>query len=126
MFFTQEDYKKIQQWLQRNSIRDTEFQEALPIKGNEWLTIIQDGYNRKINLDNLSKQILDNTIDFINISNRYNAIGVTLEKALQYIPYKMRKEGQYITFINDNNEWVTYQFVGALNQWNILDMWKLK
>ena len=27
MFFTQEDYKKIYEWISRNSIKDTEFNE---------------------------------------------------------------------------------------------------
>ena len=57
MFFTQEDYKNIEQWLQRNSVKDTEFQEALPAKGNEWMVITQDGYNRKVRLVDFVKLI---------------------------------------------------------------------
>ena len=49
MFFTQEDYKKIEQWLSRNAIKDTEFNNSvLPLKGNEEVTIIQDGHNKKL------------------------------------------------------------------------------
>lgn len=41
MFFTQDDYKKIQQWLTKNSVRDTEFNEAtIPFKGEEIITVV--------------------------------------------------------------------------------------
>ena len=57
MYFTQEDYLKIQDWLQRNSVRDTEFQEAnLPLRGDEIAAIIQDGKNKKLLLKELKGQ----------------------------------------------------------------------
>ena len=41
MFFTQDDYKKIQQWLTKNSVRDTEFNEAnIPFNGGEIITVV--------------------------------------------------------------------------------------
>lgn len=124
MFFTQEDYKKIEQWLQRNSIKDTEFQEALPAKGNEWMVITQDGYNRKVRLVDFVKLIQELGVqDFINVTDNYNARNITLEEAIKLIPYRSRKEGQVITFLNEENNWETYQFTGTLNQWNILECW---
>ena len=57
MFFTQDDYLKIQGWLQRNSVRDTEFQAAsLPLRGDEIAAIIQDGKNKKLLLKELKGQ----------------------------------------------------------------------
>lgn len=57
MYFTQDDYLKIQDWLQRNSVRDTEFQEAsLPLRGDEIAAIIQDGKNKKLLLKELKGQ----------------------------------------------------------------------
>lgn len=124
MFFTQEDYKKIEQWLQRNSVKDTEFQEALPAKGNEWMVITQDGYNRKVRLVDFVKLIQELGVqDFINVTDNYNARNITLEEAIKLIPYRSRKEGQVITFLNEENNWETYQFTGTLNQWNILECW---
>lgn len=124
MFFTQEDYKNIEQWLQRNSVKDTEFQEALPAKGNEWMVITQDGYNRKVRLVDFVKLIQELGVqDFINVTDNYNARNITLETAIKLIPYRSRKEGQVITFLNEENNWETYQFTGTLNQWNILECW---
>lgn len=124
MVFTQEDYKKIEQWLQRNSVKDTEFQEALPAKGNEWMVITQDGYNRKVRLVDFIKLIQELGVqDFINVTDNYNARNISLEEAIRLIPYRSRKEGQVITFLNEENNWETYQFIGVLNQWNILECW---
>lgn len=124
MFFTQEDYKNIEQWLQRNSVKDTEFQEALPAKGNEWMVITQDGYNRKVRLVDFIKLIQELGVqDFINVTDNYNARNITLEEAIKLIPYRSRKEGQVITFLNEENNWEIYQFQGVLNQWNITELW---
>lgn len=125
MFFTQEDYKKIEQWLLRNSIKDTEFQESLPVKGNEWITIIQDGYNRKVRLVDFVKAIHELGVqDFLNVTDNYHVRNIDLEKAIRTIPFKARKEGQVITFLNKENKWEIYQFIGALNQWNNPELWK--
>ncbi len=49
MFFTQDDYKKIQQWLSKNSVKDTEFNEAIvPFEGNETIAFVQNGHNVKV------------------------------------------------------------------------------
>ena len=48
MFFTQEDYKKIEQWLLANSRKDTDFVgAATPLKGNETVVLVQNGKNVK-------------------------------------------------------------------------------
>ena len=53
MYFTQEDYIKIENWLQANSVKDTEFPEASSLSLNEQLTIIQRGENKRIKLEDL-------------------------------------------------------------------------
>ena len=53
MYFTQEDYTKIKNWLQANSVKDTEFPEAYSLSLNEQLTIIQRGENKRIKLEDL-------------------------------------------------------------------------
>lgn len=53
MYFTIEDYRKIEQWLRRNSVKDTEFLEVSDLSLNETLPIIQDSENKKISLKNL-------------------------------------------------------------------------
>ena len=124
MYFTQEDYKKIENWLQRNSVKDSEFQEALPLNGKEVVTVIQDGHNRKVNIKDLVKQLLNLGVeDFINVTGSYNAPNISLKEAIKLIPDKAKQEGQVITFLNTDGNWEIYQFIGKLNQWNNPTLW---
>lgn len=125
MYFTQEDYKKIETWLYRNSVKDSEFQEALPFTGKETVTIVQDGHNRKVNVKEFIEQLFNiDAEDFININRAYDVQNITLREAIALVPDKARKEGQVITFINEKWEWAVFQFVGKLNQWNNISLWK--
>lgn len=126
MFFTQEDYKKIEQWLSRNAIKDTEFNNSvLPLKGNEEVTIIQDGHNKKLLLKDLANNIkLLGDYDFINISESFNAKYISLQNAISLIPYRSRKLGQVITFLETNGNWGIYQFKGeSLEVWDNTTLW---
>ena len=125
MFFTQEDYRKIERWLQRNSVKDTEFQEALPLKGEETVAIVQDGHNKKVFIKDLVDQIFNLGVsDFLNVTDKYKASYITLKEAIKLIPARARKVGQVVTFLNAEGNWQVYQFKGALNQWNQLDLWE--
>lgn len=126
MFFTQNDYKKIQQWLIKNSVKDTEFNEAnIPFNGEETITIVQGNQNRKVFLKDLIAQVFNLGIsDFVNITDKYDAPNISLEEAIRHIPSRARKEGQVITFLDREDHWHIYQFKGALNQWNVLDTWE--
>lgn len=125
MYFTQEDYKKIENWLLKNSVKDSEFQEALPLEGTETIVITQNGYNRSITVLEFINEILKLQIsDFINISNTYNSFNISLEDAIHLIPANSRKRGIIITFLNTEDIWETYQFTGVLNQWNNTTLWK--
>ena len=127
MFFTQDDYKKIQQWLIKNSVKDTEFNEAnIPLNGEETITIVQGNQNKKVFLKDFISQVFNLGVpDFINVSEEYDNYNISLEEAIKLIPSRARKRGQVITFLNNVNHWNIYQFVGALNQWNILDQWEI-
>lgn len=126
MFFTQEDYKKIQQWLINNSVKDTEFNEAnIPLNGEETITIVQGNQNKRVFLKDLIAQVFNLGIsDFVNITDKYDAPNISLEEAIRLIPSRARKEGQVITFLDREDHWHIYQFKGALNQWNVLDTWE--
>lgn len=126
MFFTQDDYKKIQQWLIKNSVKDTEFNEAnIPFNGNEVVSIVQGSQNKKVLLKDLVSQIFNLGVsDFINITDKYDAPNINLEEAIRLIPSRARKEGQVITFLDMEDHWHIYQFKGVLNQWNVLDTWE--
>ena len=126
MFFTQDDYKKIQQWLIKNSVKDTEFNEAnIPFNGEETITIVQGNQNKKVFLKDLIAQVFNLGIsDFVNITDKYDAPNISLEEAIRLIPSRARKEGQVITFLDREDHWHIYQFKGVLNQWNVLDTWE--
>ena len=126
MFFTQEDYRKIEKWLLANSKKDTDFVgAATPLTGTETIAFVQDGHNVKVLLNDLTKQLfLLGVSDFLNITDKYGESYIALPQAISLIPYKSRKTGQVITFLNEEGKWVIYQFRGtAKNQWNNLTLW---
>ena len=124
MYFTQEDYKKIENWLSKKSVKDSNFQEALPLNGEEIITVVQSGHNKKVNIREFIDKIYKyNGSDFTNITNIYKVENITLEEAINFIPIVNRKKGQVITFLNTDGNWEIYQFIGELNQWNNLDFW---
>ena len=126
MFFTIEDYKKIQEWLSRNSIKDTEFNEAMqPFKGNEIISFVQNGHNTKAYLKDFVDQLfLLGIPDFVNVTEKFDESNISLSRAIQLIPYKSRKIGQVITFLNEEGVWKIYQFKGKRrNQWNEESLW---
>lgn len=125
MFFTQEDFRKIQEWLQRNSVKDSEFQEAhSPLSGREEITVIQDNQNKKMNIKNFIEQLhLLGVYDFLNVSDFTDTYNITLDEAIALVPSKARRPGQVISFKSPEGKWEIYQFTGETNQWNISDLW---
>jgi parallel beta-helix repeat protein len=126
MFFTQEDYRKIEKWLLANSVKDTEFAgAATPLKGNEILAIVQNGQNMKVSLKDFIDQLfLLGVSDFVNITDKYGESYLTLSQAIQLIPFRSRKIGQVITFLDEDGEWKLSQFQGErVNQWNNATLW---
>ena len=126
MFFTQEDYRKIEKWLLANSRKDTDFAGAVtPLKGNETVVLVQDSKNVRVSLKDLINQIfLLGVSDFLNVTDKYGESIISLTQAIQLIPFKSRKIGQVITFLDENGNWVIYQFQGErLNQWNNTSLW---
>lgn len=124
MIFTKEDYKKIERYLKANSVKDSEFQDALPIDGDEIFVVTQDGHNRKVNIKSFVSQFFNlHANDFVNVTEVYESPNITLEEAIATIPIKARKEGLVITFLNPDGKWELHQFTGKLNQWNITDLW---
>lgn len=126
MFFTQEDYRKIEKWLLANSVKDTEFAGAsLPLKGNETVAFVQDGKNVNVLLKDLIEQIfLLGVSDFLNVTDKYGESYLTLSQAIQLIPFRSRKIGQVITFLDEDGKWKLFQFQGErVNQWNNATLW---
>lgn len=125
MYFTQEDYRKIEKWLLANSRKDTQFVEAAtPLQGNETVVLVQDGKNVKTSVKDIVDQFfLIGVSDFLNITDKYGESYISIDQAIQLIPAKARKEGQVITFLNTDGNWEIYQFLGKLNQWNNSTLW---
>ena len=125
MFFTQEDYRKIEKWLLANSRKDTDFVGAVtPLKGNETVVLVQNGKNVKTSVKDIVDQFfLLGVSDFLNITDKYGESYISIDQAIQLIPAKARKEGQVITFLNTDGNWEIYQFIGKLNQWNNPTLW---
>lgn len=126
MFFTQEDYRKIEKWLLAYSRKDTEFAgAATPLKGNETVVLVQNDKNVKASVKDVVEQLfLLGVSDFVNITDKYNESYISLSQAIELIPYKSRKIGQVVTFLDDTGKWAMFQFQGLRkNQWNTLSLW---
>ena len=125
MFFTQEDYRKIEKWLTANSRKDTDFVGATtPLKGNETVVLVQNGKNVKTSVKDIVDQFfLLGVSDFLNITDKCGESYISIDQVIQLIPFRSRKEGQVVTFLNTNGNWEIYQFTGKLNQWNNSTLW---
>lgn len=126
MFFTQEDYRKIEKWLLANSRKDTDFVgAATPLKGNETVVLVQNGKNVKASVKDIVEQLfLLGVSDFVNITDKYGESYISLPQAIALIPYRSRKIGQVITFLDDTGKWAMFQFQGTRkNQWGTLSLW---
>ena len=125
MFFTQEDYNKIYNWIKLHSIKDSEFNDSKPLDGRETITVVQQGHNVKFILQDFLEQLaLFNIPDFVNVTERYNLKYISLFEATKAIPYRLRKIGQVVTFLDEDGNWRIYQFRGEnVNQWDILTLW---
>ena len=126
MFFTQEDYRKIEKWLLANSRKDTEFAgAATPLEGDETIVLVQNGKNVKASVKDVVKQLfLLGVSDFVNITDKYGEGYISLSQAIELIPYRSRKVGQVVTFLDDTGKWSMYQFQGLRkDQWNTISLW---
>ena len=113
MFFTQEDYRKIEKWLQLRTLRDSDFPSTDFLRGTEWIPIIQNGKNKTIAVNEFIKQVaimklpdlLNNTKDSIinNIADLIDFLrGFTDDDNLKESLDAMKNDLEYL--INIVNE----------------------
>ena len=113
MFFTQEDYRKIEKWLQLRTLRDSDFPSTDFLRGTEWIPIIQNGKNKTISVNEFIKQVaiiklpdlLNNTKDSIinNIADLIDFLkGFTDDDNLKESLDAMKNDLEYL--INIVNE----------------------
>ena len=76
MHFTQEDYRKIESWLNQRGIKDSDLDPASKLNGDEKVAILQDGENRILPLNIfISKEEHDALVSVVNkIKDKVNDI----------------------------------------------------
>lgn len=126
MYFTQEDYLKIEQWLKARTVKDTQLPLASLLTGKEFIPILQDNTNKIVNLVHLQQKIKDMIIpDFINVTDACSGHALHLEDAINRVPQHMRHPGTVITFKGHNGCWHILQFTGdSIYQWGDCTRWK--
>ena len=124
MFFTREDILKIQQALLQLGVKDSELPSAESVTYNDTLSIIQDGKNKQIKIEDFFNQIsLWKREDFINITDKYDEHYIMLLEAINLVPVLQRKDGLVITFQDTNGNWRIYQFRGNITEFLNKEKW---
>ena len=124
MFFTREDILKIQNALLQLSVKDSELPSAEPVTYDDTLSIVQDGKNKQIKIEDFFNQIsLWKREDFINITDKYDEHYISLIEAINLVPILQRKDGLVITFQDVEGNWEIYQFRGNITEFFEEDKW---
>ena len=124
MFFTREDILKIQNALLQLSVKDSELPSAEPVTFDDTLSIVQDGKNKQIKIEDFFNQIsLWKREDFINITDKYDEHYISLIEAINLVPILQRKDGLVITFQDIEGNWEIYQFRGNIIEFFNIEKW---
>ena len=124
MFFTREDILKIQQALLQLGVKDSELPSAESVTYDDTLSIVQDGKNKQIKIEDFFNQIsLWKREDFINITDKYDEHYIMLLEAINLVPVLQRKDGLVITFQDIEGNWEIYQFRGNITEFFEEDKW---
>lgn len=129
MYFTQDDYRKIEEWLFHRTVKDSEFPLANPLSGTETFPILQDKKNKIIKFGDFIKQVSEMEVhDIYNVSALHNAYDISRKEAIALVPEWKRKRGLVITYRSNALDtetttvpgyWVIEQFIGStLDDWN--------
>ena len=131
--FTQEQINEIKQRLSLSGIKDSELDKLNllehPLTGKEVITIVKDGKNLRISVEDLYEEFAkyieqsENKEDFFNISVYLGRLDpefenaakpCTLEEAINACPSYIRRAGQVIVFLDSvDNMWKSYQMTGS-------------
>ena len=124
MFFTREDILKIQNALLQLSVKDSELPSAEPVTYDDTLSIVQNGKNKQIKIEDFFNQIsLWKREDFINITDKYDEHYISLIEAIKLVPVLQRKDGIVITFQDIEGNWEIYQFRGNITEFFNIEKW---
>lgn len=130
MFLTTEDYLKIETWLKKRSVKDTEFSPAMKITGREQVAIIQNGKNVRCRIVDIVSATSDLKVEndsYINGSDITGLYNVDFIEILQLLDDDYRKRGIVVSYQNQAGEWKLMQYNADsisnlswldLNNWN--------
>lgn len=124
MYFTLEDYRKIEDWLNKRGIKDTSFERTGHIEKEDYIPIVQDLKNKTVRALDLACFINLVAGSYINVSYVYGKYNISLEKAIDLVPEEGRKGGITVTFLNEKGKWEIYQFNSEdIQNWHNLSCW---
>lgn len=124
MFFTQEDFLKIERWLNNRSVKDTAFEITKSLKKNDTIPVVQDYTNKRITSYDFALLLEMMVGNYINVSTVYGKYCIRLKEAIELVPPEGRRTGFVITFLNEEKKWVIYQFNSSdVNNWSDVDYW---
>lgn len=133
MIFTQEQIDEIKQRLSLSGIKDSELDKLNLLEhtltGKEVITIVKDGKNLRISVEDLYEEFAkyieqsENKEDFFNVSVYLGRLDpefenaakpCTLKEAVNACPPYIRRAGQTISFLDFHDmKWKTYQYIGT-------------
>ena len=136
MIFTQEQIDEIKQRLSLSGIKDSELDKLNllehPLTGKEVITIVKDGENLRLSVEDLYEEFAkyieqsENKEDFFNVSVYLGRLDpefenaakpCTLEEAINACPSYIRRAGQMISFLDSlSMKWETYQYIGTKDE----------
>lgn len=126
MYFTQDDYRKIEEWLSHRTVKDSEFPEADPLDGTETFLILQDKKNKVIKLKDFINQDSEmKGYDIYNVSAELDNYNLSKFEAIDSIPDYKKKLGLIISYCTNPGNWNIDQFQGtSLDLWKSYGYWK--
>ena len=145
MIFTKEQIEEIARRLSIVGVRDTDMDRVnlleSPLGGDETIAIVKDGENMRISLEDLCEAIAEyisnseTREDFFNVSAYLGRLDpefegkakpCTMEEAVEACPPFIRRAGEFISFLDsEDNTWKTYQMVSDNNEdWLDLSKWE--
>lgn len=111
MFFTKDDYRRIEEWLSHRVTEKIALGNA-SIQGNG----TGKSYGREVHIY---------SPDFYNVTLNAGKGYISLDEAVTLVPQDMRIFGLAITFLDEGGVWRIYQFAGlTFAQWDDITYWQ--
>lgn len=125
MYFTKDDFRKIEDWFEHRTVKDSDFPNTKEISDSDSITILHNDRNCLISVKSILEEFIKRRPnDFFNVTDAHKIPNLTLEKAISLVPVCQRKLGFVITFHTKDLGWSIYQFKGcSIKQWDSPECW---